>query len=118
MILQWLVCLIQGILELQNSGIFHADLQFRNTIQVKDEHNSEVFKIIDFDYAFKVNNKGDPKENSLQKTKDLVKFWLNEKGLDLKMLKYFFRYYENMDIFFDSKLLSIKNSSLQEGEKI
>ena len=48
--------MMNGVLELQKHGIFHADLEFRNTIQVKDESGRReyVYKIIDFDYAFKV----------------------------------------------------------------
>ena len=50
----WLICLLGGIMELQRVGIFHADLQFRNTIRVT-AIGGRVYKIIDMDWAFKVN---------------------------------------------------------------
>ncbi len=34
-VLNWMICLVEGILELQSCEIFHADLNFRNTIKVK-----------------------------------------------------------------------------------
>ena len=46
-------CVVNGVNELQALGIFHADLCFRNVLSFrKEEHR--VYKIIDFDYCFKV----------------------------------------------------------------
>lgn len=53
-VLNWIRCFVKGILELQHAGIFHADLCLRNTIQ-REEKGRTVYKIIDFDYAFKVS---------------------------------------------------------------
>lgn len=55
--LKWIICLVDGILELQEFGLFHADLAFRNTISVPSSNNpsDSVYKLIDFDYAFKVD---------------------------------------------------------------
>lgn len=51
-----ITCLINGIIELQRAGIFHEDLQewniFRFYNSLKDDYS---YKIIDFDWAFKVN---------------------------------------------------------------
>ena len=54
--------IIRGIIELQKIGIYHADLCVRNTIKVSStnrNHNKNEFqyKIIDFDFAFKVGLK-------------------------------------------------------------
>jgi hypothetical protein len=53
-VLDWISCFVKGIIELQQLGLFHPDLTFRNTIKAKTIRSGDVFKIIDFDYAFKV----------------------------------------------------------------
>ena len=77
---RWISCLVNGILELQRLGIFHADLEFRNTIQL-EEGGRKVYKIIDFDWAFKVK-RGEEEEEHLslfEHTKKIIRFWLNSK---------------------------------------
>ena len=76
---RWTSCLVNGILELQRLGIFHADLEFRNTIQL-EEGGRKVYKIIDFDWAFKVRGGKEEKHQSLfEHTKKIIRFWLNSK---------------------------------------
>ena len=78
-LLRWISCLIKGIIELQRLGIFHADLEFRNTIQL-EEGEETIYKIIDFDWAFKVRGGKDLNHLSLFKyTQKIIRFWLNSK---------------------------------------
>jgi tRNA A-37 threonylcarbamoyl transferase component Bud32 len=52
-VFKWIIDIAIGIAELEELGIYHADLAFRNTIRVSRDGWS-AFKIIDFDKAFKV----------------------------------------------------------------
>ena len=65
---------------MQKLGIFHADIELRNTIQL--EEGSELrkfrYKIIDFDYAFKVRESEGEKHPSLfRHTREIIMFWIN-----------------------------------------
>ena len=74
----WLSCLIKGVLELQGMGIFHADLELRNTIKLEKRSGEITYKIIDFDRTFKI--RGIPSERHtslLEHTKAIIKFWIN-----------------------------------------
>jgi hypothetical protein len=51
---KWIIEIAIGIAELEELGIYQAALAFRNTIRVSHRGWS-VFKIIDFDEAFKVH---------------------------------------------------------------
>jgi tRNA A-37 threonylcarbamoyl transferase component Bud32 len=51
--MKWITNIAIGIAELEELGIYHADLALRNTIRVTRGEWS-AFKIIDFDKAFKV----------------------------------------------------------------
>ena len=75
----WLSCLIGGILELQKLGIFHGDLEFRNTIKLEKGYEYFTYKIIDFDnFTFKVKGNQEEKHQSLfNHTKTIIEFWLN-----------------------------------------
>jgi hypothetical protein len=86
-VLGWVSSVVVGILELQDLGLFHSDIDFRNTIRVPGHGEGEtksygeewVFKIIDFDYAFKVAKcQGGPRERALlDATKAVIVFWLH-----------------------------------------
>ena len=93
----WISCLIKGILQLQELGIFHADLEFRNTIQLKcgDGKGQFIYKIIDFDYAFKVREGKQERHLSLlSHTKKLLQFWLSSRGdLRIGLFQYIFRHH-------------------------
>jgi tRNA A-37 threonylcarbamoyl transferase component Bud32 len=52
-VMKWITNIAIGIAELEELGIYHADLAFRNTIRVTHGEWS-AFKIIDFNRAFKV----------------------------------------------------------------
>ena len=53
-------------------GVFHRDLQFRNTIKI-----GEQFKIIDFDTAFVVRKNVDKFGSDCYKlTQEIIKTWL------------------------------------------
>ena len=86
----WLTCFIKGVIELQEYGIFHADLLFRNTIKVQS-----IYKIIDFDISFKViKNKDNTNDLALEKTKEVIRFWLGlDSHFDQQMLRYMLRYH-------------------------
>jgi predicted Ser/Thr protein kinase len=73
-IFQWIVDIAAGILELEQLGIYHSDLAFRNTIRVT-ENKSTVFKIIDYDKAFKVS-KTKQRDRAFETTSDVFAFWL------------------------------------------
>jgi hypothetical protein len=77
-VFSWICCVVVGILELQQLGIFHPDLAFRNTIKVDTIRDGWVFKIIDFDYAFKVAEcKYEPRKGALlATTRAIITFWL------------------------------------------
>ena len=55
-------------------GIYHRDLRFRNTIKI-----GEIFKIIDFDYAFVVKKLPNNSLNgqSYESTQKIIEFWLS-----------------------------------------
>lgn len=56
-IFSWIISNAKGIAELENSGKYHCDMDFRNTVKF-----AGIFKIIDFDYFFTVRqgrNKAD-----------------------------------------------------------
>ena len=40
--------MIEGLLQLEKLGIFHADINFTNKVKVADH-----YRIIDFDHAYK-----------------------------------------------------------------
>ena len=79
-------------------GIFHADLEFRNTIQLEEgnELRKFTYKIIDFDYAFKVVEREGEKHPSLfRHTREILTFWINSgKKLKKALFRYMFRYHE------------------------
>ena len=62
-----------GIIELQLLGIYHLDLKLHNMKQFR-VNNLEKYKIIDFDWAFKVNEFLSSVSFSL--TKHIVSYWL------------------------------------------
>ena len=49
---KWIIDIAIGIAELEELGIYHADMAVRNTIRVR-HGGRRAFKIIDFDVAFK-----------------------------------------------------------------
>jgi hypothetical protein len=73
-VFKWIIEIAIGIAELEEIGIYHADLQLRNTIRVT-RGVWNTFKIIDFDKAFKVVQTHD-KDIAFESTKDLIDFWL------------------------------------------
>ena len=76
-IYKWIIHIALGINELEDLGIYHADLFFRNTIKVT-KGNKFSFKIIDFDKAFKIN-KTQKKDKTFECTQNLFDFWLRFK---------------------------------------
>jgi hypothetical protein len=79
-VFRWICHMAEGILELQQLGLFHPDLTFLNVIETGKEKKDWAYKIIDFDYAFKVDQSSgsDRKEEPklLAATKAIVMFWL------------------------------------------
>jgi hypothetical protein len=73
----WIRDIALAIEELESLGIYHADLAFRNTIKVT-QRNQNVFKLIDFDKAFKVYPT-ESKDKAFESTKNLLNFWLRFK---------------------------------------
>jgi predicted Ser/Thr protein kinase len=73
-ILEWIIDIAQAIPELEEMGIYHADIALRNTIRITHS-GSKRFKIIDFDKAFKVI-KTDEKDTAFNCTQQLIDFWL------------------------------------------
>lgn len=63
-LLLWLECFVNAIIQLEIAGIYHEDLNFRNTIKIvvknsndrdeKEKLKQYLYKLIDFNYAFKV----------------------------------------------------------------
>ena len=45
-VIEWIISIAKGIFELERLGIFHCDLNLRNTIKI-----GSIFKIIDFGRA-------------------------------------------------------------------
>jgi hypothetical protein len=74
----WIRDIALGVEELENLGIYHADLWFRNTIRIIVEENECSFKIIDFDKAFKVFPT-EGKDKAFESTKNLLDHWLRFK---------------------------------------
>jgi hypothetical protein len=76
-VFSWISSVVVGILELQRLGLFHSDLTFRNTIKTQANGEEQVFKVIDFDYAFKVaTSEYEPqKEALLATTRAIILFW-------------------------------------------
>ena len=83
-------------------GIYHADLHLGNIIKFKKDKNGPfdfIFKIIDFNYAFRVSGAEDP---LLNKTKEIIRFCLSSKGIDQKIiLNYIFRGKRSLELLFD-----------------
>ena len=79
-VVNWIHCFAEGILELQQLGIFHQDLCVRNTIQISDKMDKGhryTYKIIDFDLAFKIAAKeGEKYQDNLQ-VESIVREWLD-----------------------------------------
>lgn len=50
---------MRGILELQKHNIFHCDLSLRSMMRINSD-GRPVYKIIDFDYAFRVSSETSP----------------------------------------------------------
>jgi hypothetical protein len=77
-VLSWISSVVVAILELQQLGIFHPDLTFRNTIKTKANGEEQIFKVIDFDYAFKVAAcEYEPRKGALlAATRAIIMFWL------------------------------------------
>jgi tRNA A-37 threonylcarbamoyl transferase component Bud32 len=73
-VMKWIANIAIGIAELEELGIYHADLALRNTIRVTLGERS-VFKIIDFDYAFKVM-RTEEKDKAFDCANRLLDFWL------------------------------------------
>ena len=48
-IYSWIISIAKGIAELEAMGLFHCDIELRNTVKF-----AGIFKLIDFDYIFKV----------------------------------------------------------------
>jgi tRNA A-37 threonylcarbamoyl transferase component Bud32 len=71
---RWIRDIALGVAELEEVGIYHADLALRNTIRVTHGKWS-AFKIIDFDRAFKVMRTVD-KDKAFELVKQLFDFWL------------------------------------------
>jgi RIO-like serine/threonine protein kinase len=81
----WIRNIALGVEELESLGIYHADLNFRNTIRIVVDANECSFKIIDFDKAFKVFQT-EAKGKAFESTKNLLDHWLRFKfdGKDSK----------------------------------
>ena len=63
---------------MQGMGIFHADLELRNTIKLEKRSGEITYKIIDFDRTFKIRGIPSEKHTSLlEHTKAIIKFWIN-----------------------------------------
>ena len=80
-------------------GIFHADLQFRNTIKV-NRKDKIVYKMIDFDIAFKVYLTENIKKEDycFQHTKKMIAFLLKLDGWEQKyFIDFLFKYWEKID---------------------
>ena len=113
------------MLDLQELGIFHADLEFRNTIKLERGNGGFIYKIIDFDWAFKVG--GSPKEKHLSllsHTKAILKFWLNsDEKLQDQLFNYVLRYHDQIleqdsaSSFVLSKIIKMLRGHLKSGKK-
>jgi hypothetical protein len=81
----WIRDIALGVEELESLGIYHADLWFRNTIRIVVDENECLFKVIDFDKAFKVFPT-EAKDKTFESTKNLLDHWLRFKfdGTDSK----------------------------------
>jgi hypothetical protein len=81
----WMKDIALGVEELENLGIYHADLWFRNTIRIVVDENKFSFKVIDFDKAYKVFPT-EAKDKAFESTKNLIDHWLRFKfdGKDSK----------------------------------
>jgi hypothetical protein len=81
----WIIDIALGVEELENLGIYHADLGIRNTIKIAVDANECLFKVIDFDKAFKVFPT-EAKDKAFESTKNLLDHWLRFKfdGTDSK----------------------------------
>jgi hypothetical protein len=80
----WIRDVALGVEELEELGIYHADLWFRNTKKMINM-GEFFFKIIDFDKAFKVFPT-EAKDKAFESTKNLIDHWLRFKfdGKDSK----------------------------------
>ena len=47
---RWIECIIRGILEIQELGIFHTGLEFRNTIKIRDREGEGEYKYKIFNF--------------------------------------------------------------------
>lgn len=74
-IFKWIADTAEGIAELEQMGIYHADLTLRNTIRISRRGGWSTFKIIDFDWAFKVIQT-EENDKAFECTKELIQFWL------------------------------------------
>jgi hypothetical protein len=74
----WIRDIAKAIEELESLGIYHADLRFRNTIKVT-QRDQDIFKVIDFDKAFKVFST-EAGDKVFEFTKKMLKFWLRFNG--------------------------------------
>jgi hypothetical protein len=93
--LSWIFHMVKGILELQQLGLFHPNLILRNTVKIETGSENSVFKIIDFDYAFKVMKREDePRGGILFKaTRAIIVFWLEHpKTVDFLFIHLFKEY--------------------------
>ena len=72
-VLKVLSSLAKGILQLQRLGIYHLDITFRNILQFK-KNNRREFRIIGFDWAFKINDS--ISRQPFEQTRKMIRSWL------------------------------------------
>ena len=77
----WIISTARGIIELEELGLFHCDIELRNTVKFGD-----IFKLIDFDYVFKVRIVGSEEaensadENMLAILAELLRLEANQRA--------------------------------------
>jgi hypothetical protein len=81
----WIRDIALAVEELESLGIYHADLAFRNTIKVA-QRSLDVFKVIDFDKAFKVFPT-EAEDRVFEFTRQLLDFWLRFDGSDSNLMQ-------------------------------
>ena len=101
----------------------------RNTIKLKNKENyGYVYKIIDFDYAFKVKysdkiggRKVFAERKVFDQTREILRYWLRLKELWIdegSIIQYIFRGILRVNEKMYHRILSIKKSFQEEDDKV